>query len=289
MQRLPFGKALLYIAVVKCRINFEQPSLVEFIQYLNEFFPFICFDSPFNYVSEELDKIHNVPASIIKGNYNKASLVKFLKESDLISMNELFDREQFQDLLYDVDLRRRVDGMAIAGFRHHEIELEVKQSIQDIDPVIIKMYLDCFANYFDMTFDQKRNFILQSFEDVNERKVLEKCLIVKSRDMVRMFLGVSSRTYNPIELINKTAQIITLKTQEGLIENDEAKLQNYLKLGIKVADVLHNFGVGNKDAAEALLLALSRKPDDVGVKSPKPMTVEELENKFLIDSKPTSE
>ena len=256
------------------------------MQSLNEYFPFICFDSPFAYVQDELNRISNIPTSVIKGNYNKNSLHRFLKESFLTNLHDLFDREQFQDLLYDVDLRRKVDGMAIAGFRPMEIELEVKQCIQDIDPVIIKTYLDCFVDYSDMGFDEKRNFIIKTFEEPIEQNLMLKCLQNKSKDMVRMFLGVNARIMNPIELINKTAQIITLKTQEGLLENDEVKIQNYLKLSIKVADVLQKFGAGNEDAAKQLLAALTKKPEDVGVTSPKPMSVEQLEDMYLEHVKP---
>jgi hypothetical protein len=286
VRKLPFRKALIYFAVVRCRIDFEQPSLLSFMQALNEYFPFICFDSPFAYVQDELNRIPNIPTSVIKGNYNKNSLHRFLKESSLTNLHDLIERQQFQDLMYDVDLRRKVDGMAISGFRPMEIELEIKQYIQDIDPVVIKTYLDCFADYSDMDYHAKRNFIIQSFEEPLEQKIMIKCIENKSKDMVRMFLGVNSRTMNPIELINKTAQIITLKTQEGLVENDEVKIQNYLKLSIKVADVLQKFGAGNEDAAKQLLAALSKKPEDVGVTSPKPMSVEQLEDMFLENIKP---
>ena len=281
MGKLPFSKAILYLAVVKCKINFEQPSLVEFIDALNEYFPFVCFDSPFTHVQNILNSIHSLPTSIIKGNYNKLSLQKFLKEADLFSLHEIFERTQFQDLIYNVDLRTKVDGMAIAGFRPHEIELEIKQYIQDVDPVIVKVYLDCFANYRGMAFDEKRNFINRSFEEPLEKKRLLQCVENKSQDKIRMLLGVSTKTYNPIELINRTAQIVTFKTNEGLIDDDDSKLQSYLKLGIKVAEVLNGFGVGNKDAAEMLLAALTKKPEDVGIVTPKPMTVEELEDVFL--------
>lgn len=258
------------------------------MQALNEYFPFICFDSPFAYVQDELNRIPNIPTSVIKGNYNKNSLHRFLKESSLANLHDLIERQQFQDLIYDVDLRRKVDGMAISGFRPMEIEIEVKQYIQDIDPVVIKTYLDCFADYSDMDFHDKKNFIIQSFEEPLEQKIMIKCIENKSKDMVRMFLGVNSRTMNPIELINKTAQIITLKTQEGLVENDEVKIQNYLKLSIKVADVLQKFGAGNEDAAKRLLEALSKKPEDVGISSPKPMSVEQLEDMFLENVKSQS-
>lgn len=285
MRKLPYGKALLYLAVVECKIDFEQPSLVEYLQILNEYFPFISFDSPFTYVTECLNNLHNLPATIVKGTYNKTSLQKFLKETSLQNMHEFFTRPQFQDLLYDVDLRRKVDGMAINGFRHHEIELEIKEHIPEIDPVIVKTYLDCFANYSTMNYDEKRNFIIQSFEEEREKKVLLKCIEHKSRDMVRMFLGVAARTVNPIELINRSAQIVTLKTQEGLVADDEVKIQAYLKLGIKIAEVLDKFGAGNKDAAEALLSALSKKPEDIGVVTPRPKTIEELEDMYLENTK----
>ena len=259
---------------------------MEFMQSLNELFPFICFDSPFAFVQDELNHINNLPSSVIKGSYNKSSLQRFLKESSLMNLHDLIDREQLQDLLYDVDLRRKVDGMSIAGFRYREIELEIKQVIPDIDPVIVKTYLDCFANYNNMTFDEKRNFIIQTFEDAYERKVLLKCLESKSQDKIRMYLNVNARAFNPIEMINKTAQIVTLKTQEGLIEEDEDKIRTYLKLSIKVAEAIRDFGVGNKDATEALLAALTKNPEDLGIVSPKPMSVDELEDAFLQNQKP---
>lgn len=280
MRKIPFGKALLYIAVVRCRINFEQPSLVEFIRVLNEFFPFICLDSPFNYVNDYLNSLHNIPTSIVTGTYNKNALNKFLKESCLADLHDIFDKENFQDLLYDVDLRKKIDGMCISGFRNGEIELEIKQNIQDIEPVFVKTYINCFANFYDMDFFEKRNFIINSFEDLNEKNMLLKCVENKSRDMIRMILGVRTKTYSPVELINRSAQIVVSKTQEGILENDDLKLQNYLKLGIKIAETLHSFGVGNKDAAKELLDVLNKKVEDNN-DIPKPMSVEDLERRFM--------
>ena len=78
-----------------------------------------------------------------------------------------------------------------------------------------------------MDFYEKRNFIINSFEDLNEKNMLLKCVENKSRDMIRMILGVRTKTYSPVELINRSAQIVVSKTQEGILENDDLKLQNY--------------------------------------------------------------
>ena len=286
LQRLPYGKAMLYIAVAECHLDFEQPDYGKFLHELNTYFPFISFEAPSTYVANELNKIANLPTTIVKGTYNRISLRKFLKEANLLDLHDLFNLRPFQDLLFSCDLRSKIDGMSMAGFRHHEIELEVKHSIEDIDTVMVKTYLECFADYSDMDFSQKKNFINMAFEDMEERRILTKCIETKSKDTLRMLLGASVRTYDPIELMNRTARIVTLKTQEGLAKDNEVMIQSYLKLGIRVAEVLQKFDVGNVNAAEQLLAALSKKPEDVGIVSPKPKTVEELENMWINKEKP---
>lgn len=286
MSKLPCGKALLYLAIVQCRIDFEQPSLIEFLQVLTTYFPFISLDSPYTHVHDELDKLPNLPTSVVRGTYNKPALARFLKEAGLVTLHEVFDNPKFQDLLYDADLRMKIEGMAIAGFRPLEIELEVKQTIQDIDINMVKTYLDCFVNYRDMNFIDKRNFIHSAFEEPKERLLLIRCLETKSKDWVRTYLSLSTKTYNHIEMVNSRAHLVTLKTQEALLAGDDMKLMSLVKIGLNIADSLHKFGVGNQDAAEQLLAALSKKPEDVGVVTPKPMTVEQLEDIYLEQTRP---
>lgn len=259
------------------------------MEAIDEYFPFLSFDAPFGYVQERLDTINNIPATVMKGVLNKNTLHRFLKEADLADLHELFEREQFQDLLHDHELRRKIEGMAICKFRPHEIEQEVNLTINEIDPVIIRVYLDCFVNYHGMDFNQKKNFINETFENMDEKKTLLQCLESKLKDRVRILLHLSSRTYNPVEMINEVARIITLKTTEGFRDDNEEKLQSYLKLGLKTAEALQKVGVGNKDAAEQLLAALSKKPEDVGVVTPKPMSVEQLEDMFLENQRPPKE
>jgi hypothetical protein len=288
LRKLPFGKALLYFAVVQCRIDFEQPSFIEFLQSINEYFPFLNIDSPFTYVQDRLNTIPNIPATIMKGNYKKPALEKFIKEAGLVNLHDLIEKDQFKDLLYDTDLRRKIEGMAITGFRPIEIELEIKQRIQDIDIVTVKTYLDCFCDYSTMDFIEKKNFINQTFEELSERKALLKCLDTKSRDAIRGYLSLSTKTYNHIEIVNKRAHEITLKIQEALIDGNEVQYLALSKLSLNIADALYKFGVGNDDAAKQLLDALAKKPEDVGVVSPKPMHVDQLEDLYLENQKSPS-
>ena len=279
MLNVPFKKALLYIAIAKCRIDFDQPSLFEFMRYLNELFPFTCFDSPYSLVKIEFDKLHNIPSSVAVGKYGNKSFCKFLVSSDLTNLHEVFDTPLFQDLLYDVDLRKKVEGMSIAGFRYHEIEMEIKSVLPEIDPVAIKAYINCFSNFSDMSFDEKHQYIAHSIEDSSERKLMMKCLENKSRDAVRMFLGITSKVYTPIEIVNRAAQIIDCKTKESLIDGEDDKLNSCIKMSIRIADALHKFGSGNKNAVEDLLSALVKPKEEV-THMPKPMSIDELESMF---------
>ena len=77
-----------------------------------------------------------------------------------------------------------------------------------------------------------------------------------------------------------------IKIQENLIADNDEKLRDFIKDGFKTIDALDKLGVGNQDAARQLLEALSKKPEDVGVVSPKPMSVEQLEDMFLENQKP---
>lgn len=286
-SKLPFGKAMLYLAVAECRLDFEDPDQARLLRTLNTYFPFIAFTAPSTYVQNALNKINSLPTTVVKGTFNRASLRKFLKEANLLDLHDVFNMRAFQDLLCNNDLRSKVDGMSMADFRYHEIELEIKHDIDDIDTVMVKAYLDCFANYTDMTFDHKRNLINSAFEDNEERRILMKCIETKSKDMLRMLLGASVRTYNPIELMNRAARIVTLKIQEGLSKDNDFMIQSYLKHSIRVAEVLQKFEVGNVNAAEQLLSVLSKKPEDVGIVTPKPKTIDELENLWNNQEKPT--
>lgn len=261
-------------------MNFEDPSLVEFLSILDEYFPAIHFDTPISYIKERLDRIPNLPASIVTGKYNKIALTRFLKESGLMNLHDLFEKQQFQDLLYDIDLRKRIDGMSLSGFRPLEIEQEIHEHIQDINTVFTKTYLECFSDFREFDYAEKNSFIIHSYEDKHEQLTLLRCIATKSRDTVRTLLGVCTKNYNHIELINRIAQIAVMKTEEGLIEDNDIKLQAYLKLGIKVSESLHSFGVGNKDAADALLAALAKTPEDQDKLNPPQMTVTDLEALF---------
>ena len=243
-------------------------------------------DSPYSHVRESLDAIPNLPATVMKGSYNKVSLHKFLKESGLANMHDLFELDHFKDLLYDTTLRTKIEVMAMNGFRPHEIESEIRLSIPEIDSTIVRMYLDCFADYSDMDYNDKFKFINTTFEEPKERAVYLKCLQTKSKDSIRNYIKAQARPINHIEMINHIARIVSEKIQENLIADNDEKLRDFIKDGFKTIDALDKLGVGNQDAARQLLEALSKKPEDVGVVSPKPMSVEQLEDMFLENQKP---
>jgi len=286
MRKLPQGKALLYLAVVRCRIDFEHPGLLEFMQSLNDWFPFLSFDKPVAYVLEHLNTIPNVPASVMKGSYNKVTLQKFLRESGLTDLHDLIERQQFKDLMHHTELKSKIEGMVISGFFAHEIENEISTVIPDIDPVIVRTYLDCFVNYYGMSFMDKRTFIMNTFEEPDERNTFLKALETKSKKSIRGFLGLQAPSFDPVETLNTVANMVGIRLRKSFRDETEPLLQDYLQLSLKTADLLHKMGVGNKDAAAQLLAELNKRPEDIGVVTPRPMSVDELNDLRLENVKP---
>jgi hypothetical protein len=277
MRKLPQGKALLYLAVVRCRIDFEHPSLLEFMQGYMEWFPFLNIDKPVSYVLEHLNTIPNVPASIMKGTYNKPTLQKFLKESGLTDLHELFERQQFKDLMFHTETRAKIEGMMVSGFFAHEIEREVNTVIPDIDPVIVRTYIDCFANYYGMNFFDRRDFITDVFEQPDEKKDLLKCLNTKCKKTIRAVLHLKPPSFDPIEDLNEAANMVGINLRRFFRDDDLEQLPKYLNLRFKAIDLVDKLGVGNKDAAAELLAELKKSPDDPNIpKPPKPMSVDQL-------------
>ena len=287
MRKLPQGKALLYLAVVRCRIDFEHPSLLEFMQGYMDWFPFLNIDKPVSYVLEHLNTIPNVPASVMKGTYNKVTLQKFLKESGLVDLHDLFEKQQFKDLMYHTEIRSKIEGMMISGFFIHEIESEVNNTIPGIDPVIIRTYVDCFANYYGMNFFDRRTYITDVFEEPNEKKTLIKCLETKCKKTIRAMLHLKPPVFDPVEDLNEAANMVGINLRRFFRDDDLEQLPKYLNLRFKAIDLLDKLGVGNKDAAAELLAELKKPVDDPSMpKPPKAMSVDELNDLRLENVKP---
>jgi hypothetical protein len=277
MKKLPQGKALLYLAVVRCRIDFERPSLTEFLQTLSDWFPLIFFQNPLSYIQEYIDSIPSLPASVVKGTYTKTTLQKFLKESGLQDLHDHFEKQQFKDLMFHSELRHKIDGMMIGRFHIHEIEAEVNYHIPGFDPVILRTYIDCFANYYGINFIDLRTFITNTFEELQERNDLLKSLETKEKKHIRSFLGLKSPSFDPIEAVYDNHNVIARRLRIYVRDDNDPLIQDYLGWNFKAADALYKMGAGSKDAAAELLAELKKLPDDPNVpKPPKAMSVDEL-------------
>lgn len=265
---LPFRKSLIHIAV-----KHKLDGFVVLDKIFHNFQLYVFDDPPLVYVEAELNKMI-VARSILTGKYDSKTYVSFLKKADLLTLQDVWDHETFQDLLYDSDLRRCVDIMSMCGFKDLEIFNIVKAKIPGIDEAEIMAYLDCFADYTGMSFIEKKNFVYNYVNDPSHQRVYLKCLENRSLDYIRSVLNITLKSVDPMAYATRAAHIISAQTTQAIVDGDHKNIIDFLNLNLKVADSLQKLGAGNTSAADELQAALSGNHPYTPNKT---YTIEELE------------
>lgn len=258
---LPFDKALIYVAV--------KHKLDSFI-VLNELFrcfPIYVFDNPpLSYVQKRLEEMI-VPKSILSGKYDSRTLMSFWKKMELLELEEIWQDAAFEDLLYDSDLRRTIDIMAMCGLRQTDMCVVAKAKIATLTDQHIHVYVDAFASFGSMSFIEKKNFVYNYVNDPVHQRLYMKCLENRSIDYIKSVLNIATQTVDPTTLVNRAASIASIKLGEVLVNGDMREINESIKLQLRIAETLQKLGAGNQSAAEELAKILSGENPNPPVKA----------------------
>ena len=266
---LPFDKTLLFIGV-KYKLD-----AVTVLDELFRVFPLYVFDRPpLEYVEKRLEAMI-VSKAIIAGKYDLRTYVSFLKKAELMELSEAWDTPAFQDLLYDSDLRRAMDILAMCAFRAEEITRIAKDKYPDLEDIQVLTYLESFCDFRGMSFVDKKNFVYDHIIDPTAQQIYLRCLENRSAEYIRSVLNVSLKTIDPMSLATRSAHISMMKTTQHLASGDDQSLRNYLGINMKSAALLQSLGAGNQSAAEELKKVLAGPSPTVPMKT---YTLEELES-----------
>lgn len=268
MKKYPFQKLLIYFIV---NAKFDR---VVFARLLEKYLPSVQFnhDDPFTYISNILNQ-ENIPKSILTGNATLDTLKLFYQQYKLSDLNAIIKNEDFQDLVFDSDVRKKLEGMSLSPvFR----DVDILREFNTINTLYIETYLDCFSDYKELI--SKRNFIEMYIGDKRERNLYLRILENTSKYYLRVILDIKMPDLSPNEVINNALHAITLKVQNALLAEDDLALERWLKLQVSVSNNLHKLGANNKTDLDNLMEALQAEPifDD-----PILYTKEKLEEKFV--------
>lgn len=247
----PFHKLLLYLIAIS---NFD---CAEFARNLKVYLPSIKFDyeNPFDYITAYIQS-RPIPTYMLQGKVDVAGFKMYCNKYHLNNLHGVFTHAEFEDLIFDTDIRRKIDAMSISpSFR----VLDITREFAGINSTYIDVYLDCFANFADIA--NISSYIVKYIGDELEQKLLKKILATTSRQHLKLILGIKTIDLSPKSLIEDSLSISHLKTQIALLDNDDANLERWLKLQVTLADKLIRLGAGNKSDLDNLLETLRAVPD----------------------------
>lgn len=266
MINYPFHKLLFYLLVIA---KFRR---VEYASLLNTYLPSIKFDfeDPFEYIQKIVKEIP-LPAGVYSNKEDPSSLIIYLSRFKLRELHTVFNQEQFEDIIFDTDLRRKIDAMALSpSFR----KIDIIREFPSINHEYIEIYLDCFANFDQI--DSRNIYVSKYIGDPSERSLLIKVLTTTSRIHLKTILGIRTNL-DPKTIIEKSLSVMDMKSDLALINEDDDKLERWTKLRISIAEKLIKMGAGSKTDLDNLMEALKAEPD---FKDPVIYTKEDLENEF---------
>lgn len=273
MHNIPFRRAYIYIAV---RYGKSDSKLLARI--IDRYFRTFYIRHSFLPKVVEYLKKKTMPMSIIHGKYNEQAFDHFVKECGFEELHDLIEGPHFESLLYNDELRFKVDIMSMCGLRIQDIE-QVTRTYNDlIDARVLQVYLENFSDFIGMNYHDKKDFI-NEFVD-SEKQSWLACLENRSKAFIYPLLNIPiAVSRNPMTMVNNVVQIAELKTRQFLADNNEQRLMDYLKLQMKAADQLQKLGAGNEDAAADLLKELSKPDNSPPVKRYTMEELEQLKNK----------
>lgn len=242
---------------------------------LDTYLPSIQFNNvdinPFDYIRE---KIVNspVPVPIIKGTYSPDVLNIYCKQKGIFDLHLCFENPDFQDIMFDSDLRRKLDGMSLSSvFRKTDIVRE----FPDKNVLMLNTYLDCFANFKDIQY--KNVFVNNYYGDYNEQRLMRKVLDNTSRQYLKVLLGLKLVDISPKDQIENAINIVNLKLQEAFLTDNNADIDKWIKLQVSISEKLHKMGSGNRSALDDLKDVLQAEKD---FDEPIIYTKEQLEEEY---------
>jgi len=248
LVKYPFHKLLLYLATLS---KFDR---YRFSEKLDLYLPSIIFDvHPIEYVQEHL-KEKLVPTCVYAGSADPSAMRLYCQINHLGPLHGVFNTAEFEDLIYDLELRRKIDAMILSpAFRTADIMREFPKT----DKVCLDVYTDCVANFASVS---NKHAYLACVGDERERKLLTKMMTVTSRETLRLVLGLKCADMNPVEIMNKSLTIAALKTDDALLNDDNQGLERWVKLQASLAERMHGMGVGTRTDLDELLTALKVEP-----------------------------
>ena len=266
MINYPFHRLLFYLLVIA---KFRR---TEYVSLLNTYLPSIVFDhnDPFEYIQKLVKEIP-LPAGIYSGKEDPSSFNIYLSRFKLRELHTVFNQEQFEDIIFDTDVRRKIDAMSLSpSFR----KIDIIREFPSINHEYIEIYLDCFANFDQI--DSRNIYIATHIGDPSEKSLLIKVLTTTSRIHLKTILGIKTNL-DPKTIIEKSLSVMDMKSDLALINEDDDKLEKWTKLRIMIAEKLIKMGAGSKTDLDNLMEALKAEPD---FKDPVIYTKEDLENEF---------
>lgn len=274
MIKYPFQKLLYYFtAISKC----DEES---FGKLLELYLPSVKFEfeRPLEYIKSVLSQ-EPIPKGILTGTYTESDFKYFLGKFQLISLHAVFNDDNFQDLLFDTDQRRKLDGMSISSvFRKSDIIRE----FNSYNLIYIESYVECISNYKEILY--KESFVENYIGDICEKSLLKQVLKNTSRNKLKVLLGVTLTDVAPKKLIDNALQIISMKVNDALLCENDVALNNWLKFQVVVSEKLIKLGAGSKSDLDNLIETLNAKID---FEEPVIYTKEQLEQQYLEEKKDT--
>lgn len=267
MINYPFQKLLTYLFAI------SQNNREEFAELVQLYLPSILFqyEDPYRIIYDDLEN-KPIPRPILTGKYTPEILNIFLKQQYLLNLHTIIEKEDFHTIIFDTDLRRKIDGMALSSvFR----KLDIISEFSKYNTLCIETYLDCFANY--KLVSNKRQFIVKYVGDKQERRLYERILENTSRQYLKIILGVKLSDTSPLEIINNALHVAKLKMETALLAEDDIALDKWMKMTVTISEKLNKIGAGNRRDIDELIEKLKTEPD---FEDPIIYTKEELDIKY---------
>jgi hypothetical protein len=246
--KYPFHKLLLYLLAIS---KFDR---VEFASLLELYLPYISFEfeDPFDY-AEKYIKATPIPACVYAGVDDIHGWRIYLGKFKLEDLHAAFNQEQFEDIIYDTDIKRKIDAMSLSSvFRKSDIVKEFSR----FDPQYIGIYLDTFADFTKVP--NKNSYVAKYIADKSMQRLFKATLDTTSRSKLKVMLGMSS-DIDPKALINRAIEITRQQLEEAY-ENNQDNLQSWIKMQVSFSEKLLKMNAGNKTDLDDLLQELKAAP-----------------------------
>lgn len=268
MINYPFHKLVIYLwLTLKCEREKFAKSIASYLPSIS-----INPDELSNYAKKYLST-QPLPYGIFSNAQDVSTLNIALKQQKIFNLHMMLNNSDFLDIVYDSDIRRKIDAMSICPLFRRE---EIYREFPNIQPMLIDTYVECFCDYDKLK--SKISYVNNYIGDEEEKILLTKVLENSSKKFLRLIIGLKAPDASPLELISRALNIATSKVETALMKDDDAKLEKYIRMQVSISEKLHKLGAGNKTDLEVLLESLrSIKPE---YEDPHIYSKDELNDKF---------